>query len=61
MPTPVLELKAIQDALKTCEMTAELLKINVEEVLVSSTGVIGVPLPMPVMEKGLPPFSRLPF
>ena len=47
-------LKGYQDALKTCEMTAELLNINPEEVLVSSTGVIGVPLPMPVMEKGIP-------
>ncbi len=46
--------KGYQDALKTCEMTAALLNISTEEVLVSSTGVIGVPLPMPVMEKGLP-------
>lgn len=47
-------MKGYQDALKTCELTASWLSILPEEVLVSSTGVIGVPLPMPLIEKGIP-------
>ncbi|AFS78859.1 arginine biosynthesis bifunctional protein ArgJ [Gottschalkia acidurici 9a] len=35
------------------ETTAECLNLKTEEVLVSSTGVIGVPLPIDIIEKGI--------
>ncbi|HHV71996.1 MAG TPA: bifunctional glutamate N-acetyltransferase/amino-acid acetyltransferase ArgJ [Clostridia bacterium] len=41
------------DALKMAELTAGLLKIRTEEVAVSSTGVIGVKMPMERVEKGI--------
>lgn len=42
----------------TAEITAHLLSINKEEVLVSSTGIIGVQLPMNVMAAGLPKVTK---
>lgn len=41
------------DAVKMAEITARELKIKPEEVLVSSTGRIGVRLPMDIIEKGI--------
>lgn len=43
-----------QNALNTAKLVASLCGAEPEEVLVSSTGVIGVPLPMACIEKGLP-------
>ncbi|RLD14511.1 MAG: ornithine acetyltransferase [Caldiserica bacterium] len=45
--------KGIKDAMRMTEITAKLLKLNKEDVLVASTGVIGVPLPMKKIEKGI--------
>jgi len=42
------------DALATATETAALLDLSPEEVLVLSTGLIGVPLPMDKISKGLP-------
>ena len=39
---------------KTCEMLAEALNINVDDIIVASTGVIGVPMPIEPFEKGIP-------
>ena len=41
------------DARRMAEYTAELLGIRTEEVLVASTGVIGLPLPMDKVEAGI--------
>lgn len=41
------------NAVRMCEITAEKLGINADEVLVSSTGVIGEQLPMDKVEKGI--------
>lgn len=38
--------KGLEDAKKTADLTASLLGLSPDEVFVSSTGVIGVPLPM---------------
>jgi glutamate N-acetyltransferase / amino-acid N-acetyltransferase len=46
--------RGIRDARRTAEIAATELGIAAVEVLVSSTGVIGVPLPMDRMEAGLP-------
>lgn len=43
-----------EDANKTANLIAELLGISTDEVLLSSTGVIGVPMPMEAMKTGLP-------
>ena len=43
----------LQDALRTAEWVSETLKIATEDVLVASTGVIGVPLPMDRIELGV--------
>ncbi len=43
-----------QDAERMAELLAQSLKCSPEQVLVASTGVIGRPLPMEVMEKGIP-------
>lgn len=45
--------QGLQDALDTCEMVADKLGLQKEEVLVQSTGVIGVNLPMDVIKKGV--------
>ena len=42
-----------RDALKTAQLVAQKLGIKPEEVAVASTGVIGVPLNMQVMENGI--------
>ena len=46
--------QGIKDARKTAEMTAGLLGIPQELVMVSSTGVIGAPLPMDLFKAALP-------
>ena len=43
----------LKDALKMAEKTAEVLNISKEDVIVSSTGVIGVTLPMENVIKGI--------
>jgi glutamate N-acetyltransferase/amino-acid N-acetyltransferase len=45
--------KGYEDALKMAEKTAEMLKIDKNDVLVCSTGVIGVPLPIDFCLKGI--------
>lgn len=45
--------QGIQDARRMGELTAEVLGIAAEDVVVSSTGVIGEYLPMDVLEKGI--------
>ena len=42
------------DAATMCRLTAEGLGVAPEEVLVCSTGLIGIPLPMDVIERGIP-------
>lgn len=39
---------------KTCELLADALNINAEDIIVASTGVIGVPMPIEPFEKGIP-------
>ncbi len=46
--------KGIEDAEKTAALAAKALGIAPELVIVSSTGVIGAPLPMEKIEKGIP-------
>ena len=43
----------MENARKTCRMVAEALNINEDSVLVSSTGRIGVQMPMDVVQKGV--------
>ena len=43
-----------KDAKEMCERVAAKVGCPVEQVLVCSTGVIGRPMPMPVMESGIP-------
>ncbi|MFA6929799.1 MAG: bifunctional glutamate N-acetyltransferase/amino-acid acetyltransferase ArgJ [Lentisphaeria bacterium] len=45
--------QGLADAQTMAEYTAELLQIKPEEVLVSSTGRIGVPMPMEIIRKGI--------
>ncbi len=45
--------KGMEDALTMAQTTAEALGIAPEEVLVSSTGIIGLPLPMEDLTKGI--------
>lgn len=45
--------KGFQDAKKIAEITANQLGLKAEEVLQASTGVIGVPIPMDIMEEGI--------
>ncbi|HOK39821.1 MAG TPA: bifunctional glutamate N-acetyltransferase/amino-acid acetyltransferase ArgJ [bacterium] len=49
--------KGLKDAEKMCEATANLLKIKKEQVLVASTGVIGVPLPIDKIIQGIEKFE----
>ncbi len=44
-----------RDALESARWVAQALDVPEEEVLVASTGVIGVPLPMGQIERGIPP------
>ena len=46
--------KGVADAGRLSRSVGSLLKINPATVLLASTGVIGKPLPMDVMEKGIP-------
>ena len=46
--------RGLADARRMCTLVAEELGLADEEVLVCSTGVIGVPLPMEVIEAGIP-------
>jgi glutamate N-acetyltransferase/amino-acid N-acetyltransferase len=46
--------QGLRDAREMTRLTAELLKIPVKHVLVASTGVIGVPLPMDKIRAALP-------
>jgi glutamate N-acetyltransferase / amino-acid N-acetyltransferase len=43
-----------RDARRMCELTAESLGCAPDDILVCSTGLIGVPLPMPPIEAGIP-------
>ncbi len=43
-----------RDALRMCELTAAGLAVDVTDVLVCSTGLIGIPMPMPALEAGIP-------
>ena len=43
----------MENARKTCRMVAEALNINEDSVLVSSTGRIGVQMPMDIVQKGV--------
>ncbi len=45
--------KGIKDAIRMTEITANLLGLKKDDVLVASTGLIGVPLPMKKIEKGI--------
>ncbi|HDP69426.1 MAG TPA: bifunctional glutamate N-acetyltransferase/amino-acid acetyltransferase ArgJ [Actinobacteria bacterium] len=46
-------LKGEEDAFEMIDKTAEALSIHPQDVIVASTGVIGVPLPMDKVEKGI--------
>jgi glutamate N-acetyltransferase/amino-acid N-acetyltransferase len=46
--------QGVQDAERMTELVAGELRCRPEQVLVASTGVIGRPLPMPVLEAGIP-------
>jgi glutamate N-acetyltransferase/amino-acid N-acetyltransferase len=43
-----------QDALRMCELAAEGLGCATDDVLVCSTGLIGIPMPMAALEEGVP-------
>lgn len=43
-----------RDATRMCELTATGLSIATDDVLVCSTGLIGIPLPMDALESGIP-------
>ena len=45
--------QGLQDAVQTCEWVARALQCNAEEVLPFSTGVIGEPMPMDVLDSGV--------
>lgn len=44
----------IEIAVKTCDLLAEKLEVNPEDIIVASTGVIGQPMSMVPFEKGIP-------
>ncbi len=46
--------RGLINAVKTADIVSEGLNINPEEIMVASTGVIGVPLPLNLMEKAIP-------
>ncbi|MBM3672514.1 MAG: bifunctional glutamate N-acetyltransferase/amino-acid acetyltransferase ArgJ [Actinobacteria bacterium] len=43
-----------QDALRMCQLAAEGLGCDTDDVLVCSTGLIGIPMPMAALEEGVP-------
>jgi len=43
-----------RDALRMCELTAHGLRLGADDVLVCSTGLIGIPMPMHALEVGVP-------
>ena len=45
--------QGIQDAIKTAKLAAKELSIKPHDVLLASTGIIGKPLPMDIIEKGI--------
>lgn len=47
-------IKGYENTCTTAEVAAKLLNIAPDEVLISSTGIIGVPLPMKAIQTGLP-------
>ncbi len=42
------------DARRMCELSAKALGTTIDDVLVCSTGLIGIPMPMPALESGIP-------
>jgi glutamate N-acetyltransferase/amino-acid N-acetyltransferase len=46
--------RGVADARRTCALVAQALGVAAEEVLVCSTGVIGVPMPMSALEAAVP-------
>ncbi len=50
--------QGVVDARRMCEVAAAALGVRAEEVLVCSTGVIGVPMPMPAVEAALPALAN---
>jgi len=50
--------QGIQDAIKSCEWVANALQCSIEEVLPFSTGVIGEPMPMDVLNSGVGAVSQ---
>lgn len=46
--------QGLENARRMCHQTAQALKLQTDEVLVCSTGVIGVQLPIETIEKGIP-------
>lgn len=46
--------RGLDDAVRMCELTAAQLNLATEDVLVCSTGIIGIPLPMDVIEPAIP-------
>lgn len=50
--------QGLADARRMAELVALELKCSPEQVLVASTGVIGRPLPMPILEAGIPKATR---
>jgi glutamate N-acetyltransferase/amino-acid N-acetyltransferase len=50
--------QGLADARRMAELVAKELRCAPEQVLVASTGVIGRPLPMPVLEAGIPKATR---
>ena len=50
--------QGLADARRMAQLVAAELRVQPEQVLVASTGVIGRPLPMPVLEAGIPKAAR---
>src|SRR6266404_6313039 len=48
----------LADARRMAQLVASELRVKPEQVLVASTGVIGRPLPMPILEAGIPKATR---
>lgn len=46
--------EGLQNVVRTAEVLANELNVNIDEILICSTGVIGVPLPMETLLKGIP-------
>lgn len=51
-------IQGLKDAKRMAQITSNKLGIPLESVLVASTGVIGKPLPMDKIEKGIPPLIK---